>query len=46
MKVVLLFPRPCKYIHNETFEPLGVLYLAAGLSSNHDVEIIDCLIQK
>lgn len=45
MKVALVFPRPRKYIHNETFEPLGLLYIASNLY-NHDVKIIDCFNNK
>ena len=46
MKISLLFPRPKRYIHNETFEPLGLLYLAAHLTDHHDVDIIDCFSTK
>jgi anaerobic magnesium-protoporphyrin IX monomethyl ester cyclase len=41
MRISLVVPNVLKHIHGETFEPLGVLYIAAGLCSDHEVQIVD-----
>ncbi len=46
MRVSLVVPNVAKHIHGETFEPLGVLYIAAGLCGEHEVQIVDCFNRK
>ncbi|MGD2250919.1 MAG: radical SAM protein [Candidatus Methanofastidiosia archaeon] len=41
MRVSLVVPNVIKHIHGETFEPLGVLYIAAGLCDEHEIQIVD-----
>lgn len=41
MRVSLVVPGVSKHIHKETFEPLGVLYIAAQICDQHDVQIVD-----
>ncbi len=41
MRIALVVPNVARHLHAETFEPLGVLYLAALARSEHDVCIID-----
>ncbi len=46
MKISLVVPNVEKHIHGETFEPLGVLYIAAGLCDEHEVQIVDSFNRK
>lgn len=46
MKVSLVVPNVAKHIHRETFEPLGVLYIAAGICDEHTVQIVDAFNRK
>ncbi|MGC1122779.1 MAG: radical SAM protein [Candidatus Methanofastidiosia archaeon] len=46
MKISLVVPNVTKHIHGETFEPLGVLYIASGLCTEHDVQIVDSFNRK
>ena len=46
MKVSLVFPNVGKHIHEETFEPLGILYIAAMISEGHSVQIVDAFNRK
>lgn len=41
MRVSLVVPGVRRRIHTETFEPLGVLYIAAQICNQHDVQIVD-----
>lgn len=46
MRVSLVVPSLVKHIHRETFEPLGVLYIAAQIHNQHDVQIVDAFNRK
>lgn len=46
MKVSLVVPNVPKHIHGESFEPLGVLYIAAQICNEHEVQIIDAFNRK
>ena len=46
MNISLVVPNVEKHIHEETFEPLGVLYLASGLCTEHEVQIVDSFNRK
>lgn len=46
MKVSLVVPNVTKHIHEETFEPLGVLYIAAQICDQHNVQIVDSFNRK
>ncbi|MEA3356864.1 MAG: radical SAM protein [Patescibacteria group bacterium] len=46
MRVSLVVPNVAKHIHGETFEPLGVLYIAAQICYPHDVQIVDAFNRK
>ena len=46
MKISLVVPNVAKHIHGETFEPLGVLYIASGLCTEHEVQIVDSFNRK
>jgi anaerobic magnesium-protoporphyrin IX monomethyl ester cyclase len=46
MKISLVVPNVVKHIHGETFEPLGVLYIASGLCNEHEVQIVDSFNRK
>lgn len=46
MRVSLVVPSVAKHIHRETFEPLGVLYIAAQIRDQHDVQIVDAFNRK
>ncbi|MBU7026134.1 MAG: B12-binding domain-containing radical SAM protein [Theionarchaea archaeon] len=46
MKISLVVPNVTKHIHGETFEPLGILYIAAGLCDHHEVQIVDSFNRK
>ncbi|MGA9188136.1 MAG: radical SAM protein [Methanosarcina sp.] len=41
MRVSLVVPNVAKHLHNDAFEPLGILYIAAQIRSQHDVQIVD-----
>lgn len=41
MRVALVVPGVSRHIHRETFEPLGILYIAAQIFSRHDIQIVD-----
>jgi len=41
MKISLVVPNVSSHLHGETFEPLGVLYLAAMIRGAHAVQIVD-----
>lgn len=46
MKICLVVPNVAKHIHGETFEPLGVLYIASGLCNENEVKIVDSFNRK
>ena len=46
MKISFVVPNVPKHIHGETFEPLGVLYIASGLCTKHEVQIVDSFNRK
>ena len=46
MKVSLVVPNVAKHIHGETFEPLGILYIASRICGGHDVQIIDAFSRR
>jgi radical SAM superfamily enzyme YgiQ (UPF0313 family) len=46
MKVSLVFPNVEKHIHEETFEPLGILYIAAVICEKHSIQLIDAFNRK
>ena len=41
MNISFVVPNVARHIHGETFEPLGVLYIAAGLDDEHEIQIVD-----
>lgn len=46
MRVTLVLPNVAKHVHVETFEPLGILYIAAEIRELHDVQIVDSFNRK
>lgn len=46
MKVSLVVPNIGTHIHEDTFEPLGVLYIASQICRDHDVQIVDAFNRK
>lgn len=46
MNISLIVPNVENHIHGETFEPLGVLYLASELCTEHEVQIADSFNRK
>lgn len=46
MRVSLVVPNVAKHIHKETFEPLGILYIAAQICNQHIIQIVDAFNRK